>query len=594
MNAVDPARDATGIFQQAVTLHQQGLLPQARALYERVLALQADHFEAQHLLGILCLQSNVLDEALFHLDRAIALRPEFAVAHNNRGLVLMELKRHDEAVASFERTIALKPDYTAACYHRGNALLALARYGEAAVAYDRVIALAPEFADAHNGRGRALQALGRFAEALASFHRAITFRPEFAEARYNHGNALLELRRFDQALASFDQAIALRADFAEAWNNRGTALLAIGQIEEAMASYDRAIGLKPLDAEPRCNRGYALLALLRIDEALTNFDQAIALEPEHVNSHWNKSLALLLSEEFEQAWPLYEWRWKSTGTSPHRGFAQPLWLGKEPIAGKTILLHAEQGLGDSVQFSRYARLVSERGARVVLEVQSPLVGLLAGLDGVSQVVARGDALPAFDCHCPLLSLPMVFATTLDSIPSPGPYLRCNPDWLAAWRERLGAQTRPRVGLVWSGSPDHRNDRSRSLALASLIEHLPPTCEYISLQTEVREADQAVLKYSAIRHFAEDIRDFRDTAALCELTDVVVSVDTSVAHVAGALGRPAWILLPYCPDWRWLLNREDSPWYSSIRLYRQSDDRSWKPVLERVAADLRTVGRLVGR
>jgi hypothetical protein len=294
-----------------------------------------------------------------------------------------------------------------------------------------------------------------------------------------------------------------------------------------------------------------------------------------------------LAGEFGRGWELYEWRWKKeTFTSPKRNFPQPLWLGEEDIAGKTVLLHAEQGLGDTIQFCRYAKLVKALGARVVLEVPKALRGLLSGLVGMDELIEQGKALPAFDYHCPLLSLPLAFKTDLTNIPSPKSYLAASPQKCDEWAQRLGAKGKPRVGLVWSGSTSHNIYlKERSLILDQLLPHLPDHYEYVSLQKEVREVDRAVLKVRRIRHYGDELNDFTDTAALCELMDLVVSVDTSVAHLAGAIGKTTLVLLPYAPDWRWLLNRNDSPWYGSVKLHRQDETREWPSVLGRMAKDM---------
>jgi hypothetical protein len=280
---------------------------------------------------------------------------------------------------------------------------------------------------------------------------------------------------------------------------------------------------------------------------------------------------------------MYEWRWKAVENAGGTSYSpQTLWLGAEPIRGKTILLHAEQGLGDSIQFCRYAKLVGDLGANVLLQAPKALIGLFERLAGVGALVETGKPLPAFDLHCPLLSLPLACNTTIDTIPNPEAYLASNPDKRKAWSERLGEKTKPRVGLVWSGSTTNRN---RSLPLESLLAHLPGDYEYVSLQVEVREADKKTLQDSAIRNHAGRIEDFSDTAALCDLMDLVISVDTSVAHLAGALGKATWVLLQYMPDWRWFLDREDSPWYRSVKLYRQPQYGHWEPVLQRIAEEL---------
>jgi hypothetical protein len=324
-----------------------------------------------------------------------------------------------------------------------------------------------------------------------------------------------------------------------------------------------------------------------MEEALASFDRAIAIKPDYAEGYWNKSLGLLLAGDFAQGWELHEWRWKSETTLglQSRNFPQRLWLGTEDIAGKTILLHAEQGLGDTIQFCRYARLVKALGAKVVLEVPKALRSLLSGLEGVDELVEQGEALPAFDYHCPLLSLPLAFKTDLTNVPGSRPYLAASPQKRDAWAQRLGAKSKPRAGLVWSGSTLHKNDHNRSLTLQQLLPHLPDCCEYLSLQKEVRDVDKAVLEGSGIRHYGEELEDFTDTAALCELMDLVISVDTSVAHLAGAIGKETWVLLPYSPDWRWLLDRHDSPWYASMTLYRQDETREWPSVLRRMKSDI---------
>ena len=291
-------------------------------------------------------------------------------------------------------------------------------------------------------------------------------------------------------------------------------------------------------------------------------------------------------QDFENGWELYEWRWKRENfTSRKRNFSQPLWLGVESLANKTILLHAEQGLGDTIQFCRYIPLVKKLGARVLLEVPKPLMELLEDFEGVDELLEAGKKLPEFDYQCPLLSLPLSFKTELNAIPSPTPYLQSNAEKIMVWSQRLGAKSKHRIGLVWSGSTIHKNDSNRSLALADLINYLPQNFEYVSLQKEVRERDNEVLANSAIKNYSQQLIDFTDTAALCDLMDLVISVDTSVAHLAAALGKPTWILLPFISDWRWMLDREDSPWYESVKLYRQGEDREWEPVFERVARDL---------
>ncbi len=397
-------------------------------------------------------------------------------------------------------------------------------------------------------------------------------------------------KQYQTALRLLDKSLRICPD-ADAYSNRGIVLYELRQLEAAVASYDQAIALRPGNAEAYSNRGNALKDLGQLDAAVASYDQAIALRPDIGEVRYNKSLALLLGGDLVAGWELHEWRWATEKMKPmKRIFPQPLWLGKDSIAGKTILLHSEQGFGDTIQFCRYAKLVSDLGARVILEVPKPLLGLLKQLSWVSDVVVDGSPLLPFDYHCPLLSLPLAFKTTVDSIPCPTPYLRAEPGQLAYWTSRLGEKKAPRIGLVWSGKPDHTNDHNRSIGLAALLQHLPARFEYVSLQKEVRDSDRLALESGPhVLHVGNELDDFTNTAALCALMDVIISVDTSVAHLSGALGKPTWVLLPFSPDWRWMLNREDSPWYPSVRLYRQPRVGDWDSVFDRVKADMTLLG-----
>ena len=284
----------------------------------------------------------------------------------------------------------------------------------------------------------------------------------------------------------------------------------------------------------------------------------------------------------------YEWRWKlEKNKLDQRIISKPLWLGKDSLKGKTILLHSEQGLGDSIQFCRYASLVKNLGAKVLLEIPEHLTHLLKNLDGVDILIEKGNSLPSFDYHCPLMSLPIAFNTELNSVPNSDAYLKASEAKIEIWSKLLGLKTKTRIGLVWSGNANHKNDRNRTISLQELVEILPTQLEFICLQKEIRINDKENLENSCIKHYEKQIIDFSDTAALCHLMDLVICVDTSAAHLAGAMGKPTWILLPYVPDWRWLLDRDDSPWYNSVKLYRQNEDRAWAPVLELLVGDLNT-------
>ena len=461
------------------------------------------------------------------------------------------------------------------------------RHAEALASFDRALAARPDYAEALYNRGVTLQELKRFAEALASYDRALAARPDYAEALYNRGNALQELQRFDEALASYDRALAARPDYAEALYNRGNALQELKRFDEALASFDRALAVRPDYAEALYNRGVTLQELKRFAQALASYDRALAARPDYAEAHWNESLVRLLTGDFVRGWKKFEWRWKneSLNLSP-RNFAQPLWLGENGIEGKTILLHSEQGLGDTIQFCRYVPLVAVRGARVLLQVPELLQDLMASLAGVAQVIGPTSKLPDFDLHCPLLSLPLAFETRLDTIPSATPYLSASSESVRSWNISLGLKYRPRIGLVWSGNPAHKNDHNRSIKLRTLIQLLDIDATFVSLQKDIGADDATVLKdQSDLLHFGDKLKDFSDTAALISNLDLVISVDTSVAHLAGALAKPVWVLLPFLSDWRWLLDRDDSPWYPTARLYRQYAAGDWSGVVGHVGVEL---------
>ena len=407
------------------------------------------------------------------------------------------------------------------------------------------------------------------------------------ETHYNRANVLRRLNRHADALDSYGRALALRPDFGGARNNRGATLMDLQRHIEAVEDYDRAIALDPGHANAHFNRGNALRDLHRHGEAVESYERAIALRPDFADARWNLANCRLSLGQFALGWADFEWRWKTERKArERRHFAQPLWLGDGSLENKTILLHFEHGLGDTLQFCRYAKLVAAQGATVILEVQPPLLPLLSGLEGTAAVLPSGAALPAFDYHCPLMSLPVAFQTDLSSIPATIPYLHSDPSRVAAWETKLGPRTKPRVGLVWSGSNSIRND-PRSVALEQALSLVSDQAEWISLQKEVRPADAALLAANPrVRHFGDELNDFGDTAALVQSMDIVVTVDTSVAHLAGAMGKPVWILLPFNSAlWTWMLEREDSAWYPTARLFRQPRIGDWASVLGRVEENL---------
>jgi tetratricopeptide (TPR) repeat protein len=542
-------------FEQGMALHQQGKLADAERIYREVLQQQPNHFGALHQLGVIALQTRHTEWAVELIGKAIALKPNHAEAYYNCGVALSDLKRPEDALASYDQAIALKPN----------------------------------FAEAHNNRGNVLQDLKRPADALASYDKAIALKPDYAIAHNNRGNALLGLRHPEDALASYGKAIALTPDYTDAYNNRGKALLDLRRPEEALASCDKAIAQRPDFAEAYYNRGVALDALKRPEDAVASYDQAIALKPDHAEAHWNQSLCFLLLGRFEQGWRRYEWRKRRDKPIAARSFPQPLWLGEEDIAGKTLFIWWEQGFGDTIQFSRYAKLAEARGAKVIMSVQQALRGLLKQISPTIPIINPDEVPTDFDYHCPLLSLPLAFGTTLATIPAQRQYLKGDEELRLAWSARLPPKTKPRIGVVWSGTTTHKNDQNRSMELEQILPILSSDADWICLQKEVRERDVAGLRQlGRIAFFGDDLRDFSDTAALLDLMDLVITVDTSVAHLAGAMGKPVWVLLPYNPDWRWLLDRADSPWYPSARLFRQQQFGNWAGVIDRVKDELPSV------
>jgi tetratricopeptide (TPR) repeat protein len=582
-----PAFTLPQALNRAVSDYKAGKLAEAEQQCEQIVAANPDFYDALYVLAVVQLHLGKADAALAKFDRVLTLKPGHAMAHYNRGSALQDLKRYEEAVASYDRAIDLRPDYVAAYSNRGIALQKLKRFKEALASFDRALALRPDFSVVHYNRGNTLQKLKRSEEALASFDRAINLRPDFARAHFSRANALQELNRYEEALASFDRAIDLRPTFAMAHSDRGTNLHALKRYEEAVASYDRAIALYPGYAVAHYNRGLSLHELRRCEEAVASYEHAVDLQPNLAQAHLNQSLSRLLIADFSRGWQEYEWRMdvKSPGNSK-RSFVRPQWQGRENISGKTILIHSEQGFGDTIQFCRYIPLVAERGARVILEVPTPLLELMKTVTGVSQIVLRGDPLPEFDIQCPLLSLPLAFGTRLETIPSAVPYLSASSESVTNWDAQLGPKHRPRIGLAWAGEVTHPNDRNRSIPLSALLSFLDIDATFVSLQKDIRPNDAAVLQTrSDLHHFGDELKNFADTAALISDLDLVISIDSSVAHLAGALAKPVWVLLTFVPDWRWLLNRDDSPWYPTARLFRQDETHAWDNVIPRIHAAL---------
>jgi tetratricopeptide (TPR) repeat protein len=580
------ALQADPLLAQAVALHQAGRLAEAEPLFRSVLELAPRQLDALNLLGIGRVLRGDPAEGLRLLGRSLRLRPQQPHALNFQGYALHAAGQYAEALAAYNRAVALLPDFTDAWCNRGLTLQQLGRAQDALASFERAAALNPGLAQAHQRRAALLQDLGRGEEAVAAYRRLLQLEPRNAQAHSDLGTALAELERGEEALESIDRALVIDPGLFGALVNRGNVLNQLRRGGEALRAYDRALAADPAVAELHSNRGHLLHDAGRYDEALQAYDRALALDPGLALVEWNKSLIKLLHGEFEEGWRLYESRWQSYARTAFRDFPQPLWLGGEPLAGRTILLHAEQGLGDTLQFCRYVPLVAALGAAVVLEAPAALLPLLASLAGCATLVASGEPLPPFQLQCPLLSLPLAFGTRVETIPAQLPYLAVPPARQEQWDTRLGPRRRRRVGLAWSGAAAHLADRERSLPLRLLAPLLGLDAEFHCLQKEVRPADEpALAQLPQLTRHEHELHDFADTAALAAAMDLVIAVDTSVAHLAGALGRPLWVLLQHAPDFRWMLRRADTPWYPDTRLFRQEQPGGWEAVIERVAAQL---------
>ena len=542
------------MLQEALALHQQGRLREADKLYARVLKAAPGNFDALHLSGLAKAQAGQMGEAYRLMAAALKVNKQAPDAYVNFANVLHALKRDKEALEAIERALTLKPGDGEIMRQRGNALLSLNRAAEALPCFEAALAANPRHGEALLNRGTALATLGRHEEALRDFEAALALAPHRPAAHYNRGNALLELGRAGPALTAFDSALARAPQNAQAWNNRGR----------------------------------ALQMLNRHREAVDSFGKAIALDQTYADAHSNRALSLLTLGELAQGFAEYEWRWKRSGmTDSRRNYRGRLWLGEYPLARKTILLTAEQGLGDSIQFARYAPLLAQSGARVLMEVQPALKPLMTTLTGIAAVQARGEELPAYDVHCPLGSLPLALKTETASIPADIPYLAADEAHLARWRPLVDALPGKRIAFAWAGHARHPNDRNRSIDLKRLAPHLAREgISFVSIQRELRAEDTEFLAgLENVTDLGDKLDDMADTAAVVALADLTIAVDTSVAHLAGALARPLWVLLPFSPDWRWTLQGERSPWYPQARLFRQPAIGDWESVLAQAGAAL---------
>ncbi|CAB3643720.1 Beta-barrel assembly-enhancing protease [Paraburkholderia sediminicola] len=566
-----------------------GRYQEALDTYAAALTVDPRSFESHANRGnVLKLQGRHA-EALGAYDRALEIAPNHPAILNMRGMLLIDMGRAREALASFNEAIAGQPDLIDALYNSAVALEHLGHVQEVVARCDRVLALQAQHARALATRANARLALKDYKSALTDYDAALLLDPQSTSMRCNRSTALRHLGRYDEALTNLDQVLAIEPSFAAAWGNRGNVLQDLQRFDEALAANERMLEIDPRSTIAWLNRGNVLLNVAKPGEALEAYERALALEPEHFDAHGARAFVYLRQGDFERGWSEYEWRWRDPASKDARhDLTAPRWSGAEDLNGKTILLHAEQGFGDTLQFCRFVEPIVARGAKVLLEVQPALRLLMPSLRGPSQIFSKGEPLPPYDFHCPLLSVPLALGTDLTTLPAHTPYLAADPKMVEKWRQLLGDDRRMRVGVVWSGNPQHLNDRNRSIRLASLapLVKSAPDVDWISLQKLVRDEDKADLATLPLSNLANEIRDFSDTAALVSALDLVIAVDTGVAHLAGALGRPVWLLLSEPSDWRWLSDRTDSPWYPTARLFRQGKPGDWASAIESVKNALR--------
>jgi tetratricopeptide (TPR) repeat protein len=557
---------------------------EAVARFDRAIALDPSYGEAYSNRGVALGHLKRWEEALENHDASIRLQPLAAAPHSNRSGALRMLRRPREALRSCETALALAPENLQALVNRAQLLCELRRPQEALASAERALALSPDFASALIARARAQQLLGADEAALSSLDRALALEPEHAEALSQRAAALCALGRCADALAGCDRAIGLDKELVSARIHRGMALAGLGLREAALDSFEEAIGLDNRDSVAHYARAQALERLERFEEAFAAYDRSIALEPEEPETYFSKAACLLRLGRFDDGWPLYEWRRRRGPAEAARRFAPPQarWPGPERVPGSSVLLHWEQGYGDTIQFCRYAKLAHERGARVLLNVQPALNRLIRSLSPEIKIVADADVGEAA-YECPLMSLPAAFGAQLGAIPGVVPYLAAEADRIDHWGTRIG-RAGYRIGICWQGAPGRVDiGRSFQLQLFRRIASLPDV-RLISLQKGQAASQLADLPPEmAVETLGSDYDAgpdaFLDTAAVMEHLDLVITSDTAIAHLAGALARPAWVALHHVPEWRWLLGRVDSPWYPTLRLFRQREAGDWETVFE---------------
>jgi tetratricopeptide (TPR) repeat protein len=608
---------AADLFSEALRVHLAGDLAEAERLYAQAIAADPGHVSAHANLATAWLQQGRVVEGIAGLKRSLAIDPAQPLALNNLGAALRSLGRTDEALDAYSRSLDLDPASLDALTQYASALEAAGRLDEAAEAFGKAAEAHPEPGPLRYAQGLALYRLGwleaaiaplrqaverspaaaeplndlgvvldesgRTDEALEVFGKALALKADYPEALSNRGLALHRRERLDEALRDYDAALALKPGYATAWLNRADTLAALGRFEDALDSVDRALAAEPAPAFGWSRRGDMLGYLRRLEEAKAAYAKALDLEPGHALSLFHLAFPLLREGLYEQGLKVYENRWFGPLKTDKADLPMPLWLGGTPTRGKTVLLHSEQGHGDTLMMLRYAPLLARGGAKVIVSVQDPIESLAAEVEGVSAVIPHGEPLPPYDLHIPLMSLPFAFGTRPESVPGE-PYLRAPDAERALWSKRLGPAVRPRIGLCWAGSAAQKDNRWRSLPLARLRPVLELDADVFALQTEIDEADRATLAASRVHDLSGELATYADTAAVMERMDLVITVCTSAANLAGGLGRPTLVMLSAMADWRWGLEPDSSPWYPTARLIRQTRIGAWDEVVAKVAAE----------
>ncbi|TAN45965.1 MAG: tetratricopeptide repeat protein [Nitrospirae bacterium] len=538
------------LLQNALEHHKSGDFHKAIEIYYKLLEKTAD----PKILNFLALALKDIGDyksALEHIHKALALAPGFVEAIVNSGIIMNAMGDTEKAIKAYQKAISLEPALSTAYFNLANVFNNKKDYDKAIVCYKKALELDPLLHDTYRNLAQIYATKKMPSQAIEFYLKAIGSSPSNAELHNNLGVVLFETDNIDEAIECYRKALTLDPDYAAAYYNLGNALRADGNIEEAIDCYKHSV---------------------KNDNSLSY-------------AHWNLAILLLLTGRFDEGWQEYEWRWELKNYITKRDFARPLWDGTD-LNGKTILLHTEQGFGDAIQFIRYVPLIEQRGGRIIIECQKELISLFSSIKGIADFKAQGEGLPPFDLHCPFLTIPYIFKTTNENIPSKTPYLTVNNSLVQKWTESAGIdRSRFNIGIVWAGNPRNLNDRQRSLSLDlfSAFSGLK-NIQLYSLQ-KGPASEQINSSAIPIKDPTAEIKDFSDTAALIMGLDLVISVDTAVAHLAGALSRPVWLLIPPIPDWRWQLNREDSPWYPTMRLFRGTKNGQWNDVIERIKNEL---------